>query len=94
MGDFTDPRGVVHGFLLDNGNYTTIDVPGSSLTAAMGINDAGQIVGTYVLPDGTYHGFLATPVPEPSTLLLLAIGTLGVIGWAWRQRRQMGHKVL
>jgi hypothetical protein len=25
------------------------------------------------------------PVPEPSTLLLLAIGTLGVIGWAWRQ---------
>jgi glucose/arabinose dehydrogenase len=25
------------------------------------------------------------PVPEPSTLLLLAIGTLGVIGWVWRR---------
>jgi hypothetical protein len=28
----------------------------------------------------------ATPVPEPSTVLLFAIGTLGLIGWAWRRR--------
>jgi len=27
----------------------------------------------------------AAPIPEPSTLLLLGIGTLGLIGWAWRQ---------
>jgi PEP-CTERM motif-containing protein len=37
--------------------------------------------------------FEAGPVPEPATLLLLAIGTVGVIGWAWRRRRPTGHKV-
>src|SRR3982750_1909361 len=36
-----------HGFLLDKGNYTTIDFPGSVSTEANGINIAGQIVGTY-----------------------------------------------
>jgi probable HAF family extracellular repeat protein len=46
-----------HGFLLDNGNYTTLDVPGSSSTWATGINASGQIVGSY--SDGTgSHGFL------------------------------------
>jgi hypothetical protein len=34
--------------------------------------------------NGKEYGFLATPtgapVPEPSTLLLLAVGTLGVMG--------------
>ena len=27
------------------------------------------------------------PVPEPVTLLLLSIGTLGLIGYAWRRRK-------
>jgi hypothetical protein len=26
------------------------------------------------------------PIPEPSTLLLLAVGTVGVIGWMWRTK--------
>jgi PEP-CTERM motif len=30
---------------------------------------------------------IGTPVPEPATRLLLAIGTLGVIGWAWRRHK-------
>jgi probable HAF family extracellular repeat protein len=66
--------GVARGFLLDDGMYTTLDVPGSTATFAEGINNLGQIVGDYLDGSGNRHGFLATPVPEPSTLLLLAVG--------------------
>jgi hypothetical protein len=57
-----------HGFLLDHGSYITLDVPGSDYTAALGINDSGQIVGYYIattnpFPDTLTNGFLATPVP-------------------------------
>jgi len=38
--------------------FTTIDVPGATITAVGGINNGGQIVGGYTLPDGTRHGFL------------------------------------
>jgi PEP-CTERM motif len=81
VGDYDIPRVGAHGFLYSDGLYTTLELPGSINTLATGINDADQIVGSADYS----HGFLATPVPEPSTLLLLAIGTLGVIGWAWRR---------
>ncbi len=82
------PNGMHHAFLLSGDNYTTFDVPGATTTEAYGINNSGEIVGTYVDAGGIQHGFLAAfaPVPEPSALLLLGIGTLGVIGWTWRRR--------
>jgi hypothetical protein len=63
VGCYFDDR--YHGFLLDHGVYTTLDVPGSYETyAAHGINDSGQIVGLYLGFGGSgRHGFLATPVP-------------------------------
>jgi probable HAF family extracellular repeat protein len=39
------------------GKFTTLDYPGASGTAASGINDAGEVVGTFFGADGT-HGFL------------------------------------
>jgi uncharacterized membrane protein len=35
------------GFLYSNGNYTALNVPGTSWTKATGINDQGQVVGFY-----------------------------------------------
>jgi uncharacterized membrane protein len=49
--------GPVHGFLLADGTYTTIDVPGASYTNATGSNASGQVVGRYTL-DGVTHGYL------------------------------------
>src|SRR5690349_4516059 len=46
LGSYSDAPGI-HGFLLDNGSYTKLDVPGSTHTEAYGINAAGQIVGHY-----------------------------------------------
>ena len=61
----------LHGFLDTNGSFTNIDAPGAARatggetcwcgwTSANGINDAGQIVGTYYDSVGAAHGFLDT----------------------------------
>ncbi len=54
------------------------------LISATDINDAGEIVGDGISPNGEWAAFLltptATPVPEPSTFLLTGIGLIGLIG--------------
>jgi probable HAF family extracellular repeat protein len=74
-------------FVLTNGVYNTFSVLGAMITEANAINNADEIVGTYVDANGVQHGFLATPTPEPGTLALLSIGTLASIGWACRRSR-------
>lgn len=56
LGNYEDERGGCHGFLLDDGRFEAIDVPGSP-TQAIGLNDRGQVAGTYIA-DGVFHGFL------------------------------------
>jgi hypothetical protein len=41
-----------------------------------GLNDAGQVVGLYTDALGRTHGFIASPIPEPSPLTLLGIGVI------------------
>jgi hypothetical protein len=47
-----------HGFLLDQGSYSTLDVPGATYTLASAISDSGQIVGYYFDTSGGTRGFL------------------------------------
>lgn len=57
--------------------------PGATLMSGYGLNDAGDLVGWWTEADGTTHGWMSRPVPEPSTWALMA---LGVIGLAARRR--------
>jgi hypothetical protein len=47
-------------FLYTGGMYVTINPPGGAGANASGINDAGQIAGTY--STSTNHGYLAYPI--------------------------------
>ena len=80
VGDFDSPTGT-HGFLLSGGMFTIIDAPGAKATFAIGINDLDEIVGAFdpSAPNTHRLGFLATPAPEPSTLVLLAAALFGLI---------------
>jgi uncharacterized membrane protein len=50
-----------HGFLLRDGEFTRIDVPGAAGTEAWSINDDGVIVGRFVNRHGHTRGFRARP---------------------------------
>jgi hypothetical protein len=67
---------VLQSFLLENGRFTTINVPFPDVvrTEVSGINNRGQIVGTYVknspgdlVNPFSFHGFIATPQSEPES---------------------------
>lgn len=69
--------------VLNDLNSLLLDNPGWVLNEAYGINDAGQIVGYGVNPQGDTHAFLLTPVPEPGSVAAVAV--LGAVLW-WRRR--------
>jgi probable HAF family extracellular repeat protein len=83
VGGYDDRTGA-HGFILSDGVYSSIDFPGAMSTAVGGINNLGQIVGAYTDAAGNSHAFLATPVPEPSNIVLLGLGSVGLIYWMCR----------
>ena len=77
----------------DGTNYidlnTLVDLTGTDfvkLNSARDINEAGQIVGTGILADGTTRAFVLTAVPIPAAAWLFASG-LGVLGWMRRGRK-------
>ncbi len=42
-----------------------------------------------IAPDSmSVVGISSSPIPEPSTITLLVIGTLGLLGYGWRRRKR------
>jgi hypothetical protein len=59
VGEYIDGKNVFHGYELNKGKFTTLDVPfsGATGTAAIGINNSGDIVGGWIVSSGFSHGF-------------------------------------
>jgi hypothetical protein len=68
-----------YGFLYSGGTYTTFNgPPDSSFALPYGINNKGQIVGTY--------GVTVTPLPAALPLFVTGLGVMGLFGW--RKKRK------
>jgi hypothetical protein len=85
--------GVQHGIIYDSLTkmFTILDPAGSTATTFNGLNDAGDLVGFFVDAAGNTDGVLGTPVPEPSTWVMILTGFagLGCLGL----RRSRGREV-
>jgi len=111
---FTYPHGIndsgqivgsynqIHGFLYTNGVTTNIDFPGSGDTDALGINNAGQIVGIYYDPSlGMPAGFLYShgifktiTIPGASYAIAFAINDIGQVVGDYIDAVGSGHAFL
>jgi hypothetical protein len=85
-GYYSDSVGVTHGFLRDaSGNFTDFATPVGNLTYVDGLNDAGQIVGTYD-SNGINNGFLRnvaggfTTIDDPSGTGGTSLGGINNLG--------------
>jgi probable HAF family extracellular repeat protein len=57
VGYATSTAGATSGWLLHDGQLTTLQYPGGGNTTALGVNDGDEIVGTYTDSSGVQHGF-------------------------------------
>ena len=82
-----------HAFLYSDGSMKDLNslidpASGWTLYEATAINNSGWIVGTgHNSITYNYNAFLLTPVPEPSTFILLGFATISLLAYAWRQQR-------
>ncbi len=67
-GFYTDSGGVIHGFLDNQSQFTTVNAPGASETQLLGINDSGIAVGFDVV-NGAMHGIIFNSHADKFTTL-------------------------
>ena len=64
VGEYNDTPSTFHPFTYQNKTFSVLDVPGTTTGgAAMGVNDAGDVVGCFT--SDRLHGFLWTPPATP-----------------------------
>ncbi len=78
VGSLSNPSGGC-AFIYQQNSFTCFSVPGALYTYPFGINNAGQIVGSYGFSASRSYGFIATPVPEPAALMLVTSGLIALI---------------
>jgi hypothetical protein len=95
VGYYGDSTTSQHGYFYKTmtGQYTFLDDPnaafnnGVEVTQITGINNSGEITGFYSDANGVFHGFIATPVPEPGSFALMFIGAASLPIVRMRRRR-------
>jgi probable HAF family extracellular repeat protein len=82
--------GVLHGFANKGGTFSNVDFPGATGTQAIGVNNAGQIVGEYFDAANGEHGFVssggtftAIDFPGATATVAAGINAAGDIVGAW-----------
>jgi hypothetical protein len=73
--DLTMMPPITHGYVIQQGNFQSFDVPGSTFTQPWDINPRGRIVGEFQDLTGAFHGFLRTDDGYTSIDFPSAIGT-------------------
>jgi hypothetical protein len=103
VSEFMDTAGAGHSFLLDDGVFTQIDVPGGTGTSASAINNRGQIVGSFSDAGGVAaaHGFFLDQgvftqidVPGASSTLVTGINNRGQVVGLFFDADGIGHGFL
>jgi probable HAF family extracellular repeat protein len=80
----------LHGYQLIGGTYSTIDPAGSVATNVDGINNSGEVVGTYLDGNNKTHGFLfnagayvIVDAPGADVTVINGVNDQGqIVGWA------------
>lgn len=90
IGTYTDTAAVVHGFTLQRGVFTTLDVPGASATTPNWITPQGMIVGGFLDASGASHGFIfqggkfmTVDFPNANGTVLTSLNSAGELTGEW-----------
>ena len=82
----------IDGFIVDDGTWTLLDDPAAGpggSTVPIGINNLGDVSGYYLDANGNVLPFVAVPVPELSTWVMMALGFMGL---SFAAHRRTGPK--